>query len=130
MDDCNYFDGDGLSPMYRVNHCMVDNSQAVTILPNGNIGLCEHFIDSDYIGHIDEPDKIDMDIVYSWREYEDDLQICDDCANYPTCKRARKCEEQSRCNEEYKNWCLRKLRRGMRSTYYNILNQRNNNIKN
>ena len=130
MEDCNYFTGDGLASSYRVGHCMVDNSESVILSPNGEIGLCEHCVDHDFIGHINEPEKIDMDIVYSWREYEKDLDICDDCANYPTCVRAKKCEEQSRCNEHYKNWYLRKLRQGMRVTYYNILNQRNNNIIN
>ena len=30
-------------------------------------------------------------------------------------------------NQEYKEWCLRKLRMGMRKAYYDIMNQRNNN---
>ena len=129
MNDCNYFTGNGLSPRYRVGHCMVDNSESVIISPNGDIGLCEHCVDYDFIGHIKEPEKINMDIVYSWRVYEEDLDICKDCAYYPSCVRASKCEEQSRCNEYYKNWHIKKLRQGMRMTYFNILNQRNNNVK-
>jgi radical SAM protein with 4Fe4S-binding SPASM domain len=130
LDDCNYFHGDGLAYTYKVHHCMVDNSESITISPNGDLGLCEHCIDYDFIGHVDKPEELNMDIVYSWREYEDDLDICDDCANYPTCVRTKKCEEQSGCNEHAKNWKIRKLKQGMRLTYYNILNQRNNNVKN
>ena len=130
LNDCNYFTGSGLANNYRVGHCMVDNSESVTISPNGDIGLCEHCVDYDFIGHIDDPENLNMDIVYSWREYEKDMPICDDCANYPSCVRASKCEEQSRCNEHYKNWHLKKMRQGMRLTYFNILNSRNNYIKN
>ena len=130
MTECNYFYGDSLSSFIRLNHCMVDNGKAVTISPDGNIGLCEHYVDSDFMGHIDEPEKLDKEVLNSWRIYEKDLEICSDCANFPNCVRASKCEEQSRCNPEYKEWCLRKLRMGMKKTYYNIMKQRNNNIIN
>lgn len=126
MTDCNYFYGDSLSPFIRLNHCMVDNAKAVTISPDGNLGLCEHYVDSDFMGNVDDPENLDFDIINSWRVYEKDLDICSDCANFPNCVRASKCEEQSRCNPEYKDWCLRKLRIGMRRTYYNIMEQRNN----
>lgn len=126
MSDCNYFYGDALSHFIRLNHCMVDNAKAVVISPDGNLGLCEHYVDSDFMGNIDDPENLDKDILNSWRVYEKDLDICSDCANFPNCVRASKCEEQSRCNKEYKEWCLRKLRLGMRQTYYNIMKQRNN----
>ena len=124
MDDCGYFYGTSLHPFYHLNHCMVDNSKAVVLSPNGDIGLCEHFVDSDFMGHIDDPDNLNMDIVNSWRIYEKDLSICADCPIFPTCVRVSKCEEQSRCYEEYKDWQIRKLKQGIRMTYYNIMNQR------
>jgi radical SAM protein with 4Fe4S-binding SPASM domain len=130
MADCNFFYGDALPSFIRLNHCMVDNAKAVVISPEGNLGLCEHNGDSDFMGHVDEPDNLDFDIIKSWRVYEKDLDICSDCPLYPNCVRASKCEEQSRCNEHYKNWHLKKMRQGMRLTYFNILNSRNNYIKN
>lgn len=129
MDDCGYFNSDNLYHTYKLNLCMADSIEAVTISPNGDLGMCEHCVDYDFIGHIDKPDNLDMDIIKSWRVYEEDLPICDDCPNYPFCKRASKCEEQSRCDEYVKNWKIRTLKQCMRLTYYNILNQqRNNNV--
>jgi sulfatase maturation enzyme AslB (radical SAM superfamily) len=127
LDDCGYFFGDNLYDTYKTNHCMADCADAVTISPNGDLGVCEHCIDYDFIGHINNPTEIDMDVVKSWRVYEEDMDICDDCPNYPFCKRAKKCEEQSKCDEYIKNWKIRKIKQGMRLTYYNILNQQRNN---
>ena len=129
MDDCGYFNIDNLYHTYKLNLCMADSSEAVTISPNGDLGVCEHCVDYDFMGHIDNPNDINLDVIKSWRVYEKDLSICDNCPNYPFCKRTSKCEEQSKCDEYIKNWKIRSLKQSMRLTYYNILNQqRNNNV--
>ena len=126
MDDCDYFTGSGLSYFYRTNHCMVDDGRSITISPDGNIGLCEHYVDSDFMGTIDEGNNFNLDVIKSWRVYEKDLPICSDCPLYPSCIRTSKCEEQSKCYEEYKEWLIRKQIQGMRLTYYEIMRQNNN----
>ena len=127
MSDCNYFSGNQLSYGIRLNHCMVDDGKSITFSPKGEIGLCEHCVDYDFMGHIDKPDELDKNVINSWKVYEKDLDICFDCPNFPNCVRASKCEEQSKCYPEYKEWLIRKQRQGMKETYYNIINERNNN---
>ena len=43
----------GVEKKPKMNYCMADSGNAVTILPGGEIGLCEHFSETEFIGHID-----------------------------------------------------------------------------
>lgn len=106
-----------LSRSVKVNQCMADSGHSVTILPTGHIGLCEHYSESDYISHVDNPSAVDRDMVRSFRETHDDLDICADCAYYPQCIRLRKCEEESVCFPEIREGRLRKVRLAMLGTY-------------
>lgn len=125
MDECMFFWGDSVKNSIRCTHCMVDNGKAVTVSPTGDLGLCEHFVDSDFFGHIDTPEERDMDVIHSYKKYMPDLDICDDCPLYAVCVRNTKCEEQSKCYPEYKEWLIRKARNGIIMTFNNIINQYN-----
>ena len=118
MDECRMFYGSSIRRGIRCGHCMVDNAKAVTISPKGDLGLCEHYVESEFWGHIDKPNEMDMDMIRSFRVYEKDLDICADCPIYPSCVRASKCEEQSKCYPEYKAWLVRKAKQGIRKAFY------------
>jgi radical SAM protein with 4Fe4S-binding SPASM domain len=125
LNECRMYTGTSVRGNIRIGHCMVDNGRAITISPNGDFGLCEHYVDTDFWGHVDRPDEMDMDMIRSWRVYEEDLDICSDCPIYPRCVRASKCEEQSKCYPEYKEWLIRKAKMGIKTTYYSIMDDRN-----
>jgi uncharacterized protein len=57
-------------------HCMVDSGDSVTISPRGDIGMCEHYIDKDFIGHIDNPYEKDFNIIHQWRNYVPANELC------------------------------------------------------
>ena len=88
----------GIEKKLRANHCMADSGSAITILPTGDIGLCEHFSENEFIGHIDR-EGFDAEMVASWKETVPALLECPDCFCYPTCMRLKKCANSSVCFE-------------------------------
>ena len=126
LDECKYFQMSPLISMIRCNHCMVDNGKAITVSPEGNFGLCEHWVETDFWGHVDTPDEKDMDMIKSYRHYMPDLDICEDCPIYPRCVRNTKCEEQSKCYPEYKEWLIRKVKKSVLDTFYKTMDRINN----
>lgn len=81
---------------HRLNHCMADSGSAVLIVPSGDIGLCEHHIDKEFIGHL-EKDGFDKDMLKSWRERTPEIPECADCFFYPECIVLKKCTANSVC---------------------------------
>ena len=101
----------------RVYQCMADDGASVLIDPSGNIGTCEHFVDSHFWGHIDDPLKKNFDELNIWREYMPVLDICKDCPLYPICNRPAYCEEMSKCDKYYQEWRIRRHLNGLDKTY-------------
>lgn len=89
----------GIAQKIRTNHCMADSGNTITILPTGDIGLCEHFSENEFIGHIDR-EGFDSEMISSWKETVPALPECSDCFCYPTCWRLKKCANSSVCFEQ------------------------------
>ena len=82
-------DEEVLPTKIKTNHCMADSKHHNMILPNGKIGLCEHFVENDYIG------DIYSDFVSNpWNEYIDPFESCYNCASYPDCILLKKCPDR------------------------------------
>lgn len=96
-------------------HCMVDSGTGVMISPDGNIGLCEHYIDSDFFSHIDNPEKKDWDIIKSWRDYRPAQDICKTCPLYPTCLKMTKCSDEIDCDKAEQEYLIYKEKEGMKA---------------
>lgn len=106
-----------------LSHCMADNGKSVVILPDGHLGLCEHYADSEFFGHIDSA-KRDEGMIASWRERCDPIAECGECFYYPECTELKKCTGRLECSEhvrlarrrdtewamrnEYRQWCIKK----------------------
>lgn len=106
----------GISQKPKLNYCMADSGNSVTILPNGEIGLCEHYSEGEFIGHIDT-EGFDQAVVQSWKERIPEIPECSDCFYYPSCVTLKKCATGSVCfplkREEY----LRRTKREMLTEY-------------
>lgn len=89
--------------------CAADDGHSVLILPDGNIGLCEHHTDDEYIASVDKP-VYDFEKIKEWKEQSPELDICKDCYFWPTCIKIKKCEEQHGCNKYEKMLKLNKER--------------------
>lgn len=79
------------SHIFRVNQCMADDDSSEVIAPDGRIGKCEHFSESEFIGHIKTEQK-DAKMLKQWKEKADKYNECSDCPLYPSCVLLKKCE--------------------------------------
>ena len=106
----------GIPKRYKTNFCMADSGHAVTILPNGEIGLCEHFSESEFIGHIDR-EGFNQDVIKSWQERIPEIPECATCFYYPYCRQLKKCASGSVCFELIRLDHRRKTQRSMVCEY-------------
>jgi sulfatase maturation enzyme AslB (radical SAM superfamily) len=80
----------------RINHplrttqCMSDSGSAVMILPDGKLGLCEHYMDDNHIGDIVNG-VTDFEVVKKCCEQVDKCSTCEKCFLYPTCCKLKVC---------------------------------------
>ena len=75
----------------RANKCMADNLSSEVILPDGKLGRCEHFSESEIVGSM-EDGVCDEDLVHSWMEIAEPFDPCRECAIYPRCINLKKCD--------------------------------------
>ena len=99
-----------------IYQCMVDSKDAIMILPDGHLGLCEHHLDDAFFGHIDH-DEWDAEVIRKSREYCDEIPECDTCPLYPKCFRLKICGEQDECFPEFREFWLTKERQRMLNEY-------------
>lgn len=120
----------GASPDYKIkdHQCMADSGGVISISPKGELGTCEHYVDSDFWGDI-HSDKKDMSILEGWQVYEPPIDLCSNCPNYPSCIRPTKCEEMRKCDKYYQKWYVRKAKIGLVNWYKKQNNGRNNAAK-
>ena len=100
----------------KLNHCMADSGKSVTILPNGEIGLCEHFSEDEFIGHIDR-EGFDEQVVASWKERIPEIPECASCFYYPNCVQLKKCASGSVCFDVLRREHYRKTVQAMLNEY-------------
>lgn len=106
----------GISKKLKTNHCMADSGSAVTILPDGSIGLCEHHSEGEFIGHIDR-ESFDQETVASWKEKVAEIPECADCFYFPECIKLKKCSNASVCYPQYRTNTLRKTQQRILNEY-------------
>ena len=113
---CGLASKGGISKKPKTNFCMADSGKSVTILPNGEIGLCEHFSESEFIGHIDR-EGFDQAVVDSWKERVPEIPECAECFYYPQCMQLKKCASGSVCFEHLRREHRRQVERQMLNEY-------------
>ena len=96
--------------------CMAENNNSIVITPEGNLGICEHFSETELIGHLDSADR-DMDVINSFHEHWADIPECDNCFNYPMCIRLKKCPYNIDCISPNRKELRRNLVAAMRNEY-------------
>lgn len=110
----------------NVCHCMADNRQSVVITPNGNLTVCEHYIDDEIIGNIYDS-ELNQNLIETWSEqYYSDM--CNECKLYPKCTFLKKCPSM-KCTKEYKNYTEEEIKKSMVISYQNYLRNQNKQIK-
>lgn len=105
-----------ISRYFRMNACIADNGSSITILPNGEIGLCEHCSENEFIGHIDHA-GFDQVVVESWKERSPEIQDCRECFYYPDCVKLKKCTSLTMCFPQLRDQHRRGMERKILVTY-------------
>ena len=83
----------------RIHLCQADGDDSTTILPDGKLGKCEHFTDSDFWGNIYD-DIINTDVIDSFKKRRTPFEHCRDCPMLPDCSPLERCPGTlSRCDE-------------------------------
>lgn len=96
--ECGLYRNNSLKKKLRVSHCMADNDSSVVILPNGDVGKCEHVSDQCIIGSIYDS-EFDNNVILKWKEKCQPTQKCFRCPIYPQCVRLKMCSiEREKCS--------------------------------
>lgn len=111
----------GLRKSLKIRNCMADNGRSLVVLPDGHLGLCEHYTETNLIGHIDSEDR-DQNLIAEWKELDDEITECADCFYFPECIRLRKCPGLEKCSEFERQQIQCKVKRAMMNEfkYWNI----------
>ena len=112
----------GIRKSLVLQQCKADNGKSVTILPTGDIGLCDFHSEDEFIGHIDR-EEFDEAVVKSWKEKSPEIPECADCFRYPECVQLKKCTSKSICFRQLRQERLRKTQWQMMNEYHYWLRQ-------
>ena len=116
LDDCGIGASYYLRQKLRIRQCMADSGGSLTILPNGELGLCEHYSENNLVGHLDS-EELDTAVVQSFRECWEQTEDCKTCFYYPECIRLKKCAEYKECFPEMRDEYREMLLGGMLNAY-------------
>ena len=81
-----------LDDKFRTVSCMADDDTHITILPNGNIGKCDHHLDDEYIGSIYKND-FDKSKIAEWKVQRKSIPLCRTCPLFMECRILDKCPD-------------------------------------
>lgn len=97
---------------------MAASDKSVMIMPNGDLGKCEHHIEDDIVGTIYEG-VTNREVVAKWKEHKPYSEECEKCAAYPICSRKLKhcISTVLQCPEENKRAELNDITQKMIHTY-------------
>lgn len=101
----------------KIFRCIADNRKSYIIMPMGQIGLCEHYIENRFISDINQPNRVNKHEREKIREYCETTNLCDNCAFYPLCIRLKICPDNKYCFEELKMHNIHNLKIEMLNEY-------------
>ena len=122
---CGYGGRKRLQKDFKLNHCMADSDESVVIVPDGHLGKCEHYIDSDFFGHIDREER-DKAILRKFKERRADSESCATCPFYPQCYRLVMCADDFGCTPESQQEHLHNTMASMKYEYERYLKKNDN----
>ena len=103
------------------NKCMASNDNSVMIVPDGHLGKCEHFVDSDFFGSIYN-DEYDYKKIAKYKERKIVSSDCEYCKYRSLCLPLKCCTGvPNHCDEIDKNSVTVRLNSKLRNIFYKFL---------
>ena len=99
-----------------VNACMADTSHTITILPDGKLGKCNDYLESHFVGTLDEG-ITDEKMVQAFTLQREPLADCRSCALQPDCLRLQLCMEKEHCYVEERRIKVFRIQQMMLKTF-------------
>ena len=122
LQDYGYDTGHSNLGGVRGRHCMVDSGDTVCIFPRGEIGICEHYLDSKFVSHIDNPNDKNWETIRNWRDYVKEIDICKDCPIKPGCLKVHGCPDEDMCFPKKQQYLINHDIKGILKIYDNWKN--------
>ena len=114
-----------ISKEFVFHQCMADGDDSIMIMPDGYIGKCTRYTDSNYIGHINDV-SVDKKMLLKYRMRRKIISECKTCSLYPDCIRLEMCQEQKNCYKEYRDARILGLSTAIRNEYKAYLEREKN----
>ena len=114
-----------LNRQIRLSGCMADSGASLTVLPNGELGLCEHYSEDNFVGHI-ACDELDNEVIKRFRETIEKVDECAACFYYPECIYLKMCPGVSECFEELREENRQLIQMAILSSYQAWLDKEKN----
>lgn len=109
------------------NTCMACTDNAVMIVPDGHLGKCEHFVDSDFYGSI-YSDDIDLKKIQKYKERRAISPKCEDCELRSLCLALKCCTGvPNHCDDMDKKAITARLHSKLLNVYNKFLEMENEN---
>lgn len=100
----------------KLCRCMVDSEDALMIVPDGHLGLCEHHLEDRFFGHVDS-DEWNEEVIKQSRECWAEIPECDTCVLYPLCYRLKICGISDICFKEDRDSSIMSIQEQMQNKY-------------
>lgn len=116
------------TPGVKRCHCMADDGRSTVINPDGNLSLCEHFLDSESYGSI-YGGRNDRNVLNRFLERQDQIPECKTCFYLPQCIRLKMCMPEGACDKENRELVEWQTKNMIRDVYKaKVGNNESNNI--
>lgn len=116
IDICGFRHKRELIKDIKLNCCMADSDHSVVIAPDGHLGKCEHYIDREFFGHIDNEEK-DVETLRKFKERPAEIEECATCPYYPQCFRLVMCDNGVDCTPEVRKEIIYNIKEAMKNEY-------------
>jgi len=104
-------------PMIKTGNCMADSDASVVIQPDGYITKCEHYTDSQHVGHISQEGQDAEKIAWFKEKGTMVGEFCRQCVKYPDCQFLLSCPNFGECYPEMPQMYEHQLREEMKGMY-------------
>jgi radical SAM protein with 4Fe4S-binding SPASM domain len=126
IEMCNYKTTRKLPKDIKLNRCMADYDRSAVISPDGHLGKCEHYVDSEFFGHINSEDR-DKEVLRRFKERRADIEACANCSYYPQCFWLLMCPNHDDCTPELQKEHIYNIKEAMKNEYQRYINNNNKN---